>query len=106
MLDKRIQSRLKVLGQEASLALDNYRYAIVTKNPPLLAFSQEVIENLTGKPDSIGLISSSSIPTQDYDSTNTIVPEIKSDEKATNGKQATVKSMLRSVKQMAVCPDH
>ncbi len=38
LMDKRIQSRLRVLTQESSMALDNYRYALVTKNPPLLAF--------------------------------------------------------------------
>jgi hypothetical protein len=44
--DKRIQSRLKVLDQEATLALDNYRFAIVTKNPSLLAFSEALIADM------------------------------------------------------------
>jgi hypothetical protein len=49
LLDKRIQSRLKVLSQEAALALDNYRFALVTKNPTLLVFSEEIIGNMTGR---------------------------------------------------------
>lgn len=49
LLDKRIQSRLKVLSQEAALALDNYRFALVTKNPSLLVFSEEILGNMTGR---------------------------------------------------------
>lgn len=48
--DKRIQSRLKVLDQEATLALDNYRFALVTKNPSLLVFSEAVISDMTSEP--------------------------------------------------------
>ena len=48
LLDKRIQSRLKVVSQEAALALDNYRFALVTKNPSLLVFAQEMLGNMTG----------------------------------------------------------
>ncbi|MDR3615225.1 MAG: hypothetical protein P4L53_16830 [Candidatus Obscuribacterales bacterium] len=48
--DKRIQSRLKVLDQEATLALDNYRFALVTKNPSLLIFSEAVISDMTSEP--------------------------------------------------------
>jgi hypothetical protein len=47
--DKRIQSRLKVLDQEATLALDNYRFAIVTKNPSLLAFSEALIADMANE---------------------------------------------------------
>jgi hypothetical protein len=73
LLDKRIQSRLKVLSQEAALALDNYRFALVTKNPPLLTFSEEVLGNMTGKSNLTKIVSAQ---------TNTaevpaIVPEIK-----------------------------
>ncbi len=45
--DKRIQDRLKVLDKEASLALDNYRFALVTKNTPLLAFSEALTTDLS-----------------------------------------------------------
>jgi hypothetical protein len=53
--DKRIQSRLKVLNQEANLALDNYRFAVVTHNAPLLAFSQALVAEMSS-PDVAGKI--------------------------------------------------
>ena len=71
LLDKRIQSRLKVLTQESELALDSYRYALITKNPPLLAFSEEVIGNLTGKSDAPKIVSAQSNSHPD-----TLVPEM------------------------------
>lgn len=55
--DKRIQSRLKVLDQEATLALDNYRFALVTHNPSLLAFSQAIISDMASEPVASQLIS-------------------------------------------------
>lgn len=78
LMDKRIQSRLKVLSQESAMALDNYRYALVTKNPPLLAFSQEVIGNLSGRSTASKVVSAQS----SYNA-NALVPELKesSDEK-------------------------
>jgi hypothetical protein len=48
--DKRIQSRLRVLNTEASLALDNYRFALVTKNAPLLSFSEALIADMSSEP--------------------------------------------------------
>ncbi len=72
LLDKRIQSRLKVLSQESALALDSYRFALVTKNPPLMTFSEEVIGNLTGKSESPKIVSAQA----DY-SSNTLIPAIK-----------------------------
>ncbi len=72
LLDKRIQSRLKVLTQESELALDNYRYALVTKNPPLLVFSEEVIGNLTGKSDAPKIVSARSSGNGDA-----LIPEMK-----------------------------
>jgi hypothetical protein len=108
LLDKRIQSRLKVITQEASLALDNYRYALVTKNPPLLVFSQEVLENLTGKSGQLNLlsnnkISNNSAPAQDYDNTNTIVPALKDNTDDMQKKQSKIKFVVKNVRQMAVC---
>lgn len=47
--DKRIQSRLRVLNSEASLALDNYRFAQVTHNLPLLTFSEAVITDMANE---------------------------------------------------------
>jgi hypothetical protein len=58
LLDKRIQSRFKVLSHEASLAVDNYRYALVTRNSPLLVFSDELISNMTGQKGPLQLASS------------------------------------------------
>ena len=72
LLDKRIQSRLKVLSQESALAVDSYRYALLTKNPPLMTFSEEVIGNLTTKSDSPKLVSAQS----DHHSSN-LVPDMK-----------------------------
>lgn len=71
LLEKRIQSRTKVLYSEAAMALDNYRYAQVTHNPPLLSFSEEVLSNMTGK-DKVGRIICVSNTTGDAP----IVPEI------------------------------
>ncbi len=84
-MDKRIQSRLKVLTEESSLAVDDYRFALITKNPPLLAFSQEVLENLTGDAKVQTLLSNTDKTAQDYDSTNKIVPEIKDGNKEPKG---------------------
>ena len=47
LLDKRIQSRVMALNNEASLSLDNYRYAQVTHNACLLTFSRSVISYLS-----------------------------------------------------------
>jgi hypothetical protein len=49
LLDRRIQSRFKVLSHEAAMAVDNYRFALVTRNPQLLVFSQELITDMAGK---------------------------------------------------------
>lgn len=100
LLDKRIQSRLKVLTQESSLALDNYRFALVTKNPPLLAFSQEVLENLTGDAKVQTLLSSADALAQDYDRTNKIVPEMKGVTK--EAKVSKVNFVVKNIGQMAV----
>ena len=72
LMDKRIQSRLKVLSQESALAVDDYRYALVTKNPPLLVFSEEVIGNLAGKSDAPKIVSAQSSINGDA-----LIPEIK-----------------------------
>jgi hypothetical protein len=70
--DKRIQSRIKVLNQEASLALDNYRFALVTHNAPLLALSQELVAEMSSK-EVAGKIFSAPIATNAPD----MVPEEK-----------------------------
>ena len=63
LLDKRIQSRLRVLSQEAALALDNYRFALVTKNPTLLVFSEEILGNITGRSNLPKIVSAESSAT-------------------------------------------
>jgi len=47
-LDKRFESRWKVLNEEAHLALDNYQVAVLTRNPVLLACSESVVEQMAG----------------------------------------------------------
>jgi hypothetical protein len=49
IFSKRIQSRLKVIEHEATMAVDNYRLAQVTRNESLLAFSQACIADMTSK---------------------------------------------------------
>lgn len=70
--DKRIQSRLKVLNQEATLALDNYRFAMVTKNAPLLAFSQALVSEMTTDE-----VASSVLPCGVDKAAPKVVPDIK-----------------------------
>jgi hypothetical protein len=62
LLDKRIQSRFKVLNHEAGMAVDNYRYALVTHNPQLLVFSQQVITDMSGREELAHLVSSVTTP--------------------------------------------
>lgn len=50
LMDRRILSRLRVFDQEATLALDNYRFAQVTGNTPLLVFCEAVISDMATKP--------------------------------------------------------
>ena len=46
-LDKRFESRWKVLNEEAHLAVENYQVAILTHNPVLLAYSESVVSQMT-----------------------------------------------------------
>jgi hypothetical protein len=57
LLDKRIQSRFKVLNHVAAMAVDNFRYALVTRNGPLLVFSQQVITDMSGREQMAQLVS-------------------------------------------------
>lgn len=47
-LMKRLQSRSKVLSEQAHMALSNYQLAILTKNATLLALSELMINDLAG----------------------------------------------------------
>jgi hypothetical protein len=62
LLDKRVQSRFKTLNHEASMAVDNYRYALVTHNPQLLVFSQQVITDMAGKDQLAQLVPTNASP--------------------------------------------
>jgi hypothetical protein len=46
-LDKRFESRWKVLNEEAHLAVENYQVAILTRNPVLLACSESVVTQMS-----------------------------------------------------------
>jgi hypothetical protein len=47
-LDKRYESRAKVVDDEAHLALDNYHVALLTHNDVLLAFSESLVAQMAG----------------------------------------------------------
>lgn len=47
-LDKRFESRWKVVNEEAHMALENYQVALLTRNPVLLACSESLVGQMTG----------------------------------------------------------
>ena len=47
-LDKRLESRWRVLNEESHLALENYQVGILTKNPLLIAMSESLVEEMGG----------------------------------------------------------
>jgi hypothetical protein len=47
-LDKRLESRWKVLNEEAHMAVDNYQIAVLTKNPTLLCYSESIVGQMVG----------------------------------------------------------
>lgn len=47
-LDKRLESRWKVVNEESHLALSNYQVGILTKNPLLIAMSESLVEEMSG----------------------------------------------------------
>lgn len=47
-LDKRLESRWRVLNEESHMALENYQVGILTKNPLLLAMSESLVEEMGG----------------------------------------------------------
>lgn len=48
-LDKRLESRWRVLNEKAHLALENYQVGILTKNPALMACSEAIVSEMVGK---------------------------------------------------------
>lgn len=51
-LDKRLESRSRLVNEKASLALENYQLARLTRNPVLLGCSESLLGQMTG-PDGI-----------------------------------------------------
>ncbi len=51
-LDKRFESRCKVVAEETHIALENYHVALLTRNPCLLALSESLVGEMTG-PESV-----------------------------------------------------
>ncbi|HEY9868156.1 MAG TPA: hypothetical protein V6D08_03030 [Candidatus Obscuribacterales bacterium] len=47
-LDKRFESRWKVINEEAHMALENYQIALLTRNPVLLACTESLVGQMTG----------------------------------------------------------
>lgn len=48
-LDKRFESRCKVISEEAHMAVDNYQMALMTRNPVLLACSESLLGQMIGE---------------------------------------------------------
>ena len=48
-LDKRFESRCKVISEEAHMAIDNYQIALMTRNPVLLACSESLLGQMIGE---------------------------------------------------------
>lgn len=48
-LDKRFESRCKVISEEAHMAIDNYQIAVMTRNPVLLACSESLLGQMIGE---------------------------------------------------------
>ncbi len=96
--DKRIQSRLKVLSTEASLALDNYRFALVTKNPPLLTFSEALIADMAN--DKIA----DEVLGDQVDANKQLaqrsIPEIKESKDPATTRGSKVKKIVRTLKEL------
>lgn len=47
-LDKRLESRWRVLNEESHMALENYQVGILTRNPLLIAMSESLVEEMGG----------------------------------------------------------
>lgn len=64
-LDKRLESRWKVLNEEAHMALDNYQLALLTKNPILLACSESLVGQMVGGHHIDGIFGRSHLATKE-----------------------------------------
>lgn len=61
-LDKRFESRWKVLNEEAHLALDNYQIASLTRNPVLMACSESLVGQMTNPDAARRILGASVLP--------------------------------------------
>jgi hypothetical protein len=95
--DKRIQSRLKVLDQEATLALDNYRFAIVTKNPSLLVFSEALIADMANEHVANEVLVGQVITGDVKKQTQQVIPGIKESKTA---EQGILKALTKEVTRL------
>lgn len=63
-LDKRFESRWKVINEEAHLALENYQVAALTRNPVLLACSEALLGQMTDPQKAEEVLGVSVLPKQ------------------------------------------
>lgn len=73
-LDRRFESRSKVVTEETHLALENYQLAVLTRNPVLLACSEALIDQMAG-PETISQVFGSSVLKPKSDSVTPGIPE-------------------------------
>jgi hypothetical protein len=73
-LDRRLESRSKVVSEETHLALENYQLAVLTRNPVLLACSEALIDQMAG-PETISQVFGSSVLTPKSDPVVLGVPQ-------------------------------
>jgi hypothetical protein len=66
-LDKRFESRWKVINEEAHMALENYQIALLTRNPVLLACTESLVGQMTG-PEHINPVFGTSLLTYEPES--------------------------------------
>ncbi len=84
-LDKRFESRWKVLTEEAHLALENYHVAILTHNPVLLACSESLVKDMSGASTVTQLFGQSVLPAYTSESGAGLAdPQIAATKSATN----------------------
>jgi hypothetical protein len=95
--DKRIQSRLKVLDQEATQALDNYRFAVVTKNPALLAFSEALIADLASQPIANEVLVGQVVTGEVQNEAQQVIPGIK---ESKDPQQSMLKALSKGISRL------
>jgi hypothetical protein len=61
-LDKRFESRWKVINEEAHMALENYQIGVLTKNPVLMACSESLVQQMVGEETVPSVLGTSILP--------------------------------------------